>query len=297
MINKGIILLAAGHPYYGKMAAALAASIKAVEDFPITLFWHGKALNHLSIEETALFSLEELPDEYVFNSDGSFNPLKARMYFDKLSPYDSTLSIDVDNIWITRQKPADIFDELKDVSFTIQNAGFIDCEERADHRMSVWADINSTIKAYNLTGKRFYKTFGEWIFFKKDKSSSKLFNAARKVFLSKPLVKAKEFIGQVIPDELAFTIAMAQTEIYPHEDNYFPTTYYHLVSLGLHRHMAIHELAKKYVTLSMGGSLPKFPLIEKYNIMASASYKKLQMTSIPYKYKSKRSFLPERLKM
>ncbi len=293
-MKQGILMIACGHAYYGKMAAALAASIKVREDFPICLLHSGKALSHLNPEELALFDItEQLDEKYYLNADGTFNPLKARMHIYKLSPFAETLSIDVDNVWL-QKKPSEVFSELKEIDFTIQNSGYTLCNENADKKMSVWADINEVIESYNLNGKKFYQTFGEWIYFKKSAAAKKLFTSALKIFNTTPKIKVASFIGQQIPDELAFSIAMAQTEIYPHIDKYLPTTYYDVTSLGKMRNAHIYELAKKYIAISLGSTLNPRNIVSAYNTLVIVAYKKLGLKN-PYKWKNKTAFLTERI--
>ncbi len=287
-------MFVAGNSNYCKMAAALAATIKVMEDFPIALLYNGKALNSLTDQEQKLFDqLIEIDDSYVHNTDGSFNPIKARLYFYELTPFTETLCIDVDNAWLNRKKPSDVFTELADINFTIQNAGYTLCDDKADQYYSVWAEIQDVMKGYKIEGKRFYKTFGEWIFFKKSPEAKKFFSTAKRIFMSKPKCEIKGFIGQAIPDELAFTIAMAQTEIYPHKDSYHPTTYFHIVSRGQMRYHNVWMLADKYYTISMGGSANPAETIKNYNILVTAAYQKLMLQK-PFVWKQKKSFLVER---
>lgn len=295
-MKQGIILIACGHPYYGKMAAAVAASIKAVENVSICLLHHGKAVSYLDEKELALFDIKEiLSDDLVSNADGSFNPLKARMHMYDLTPFEETLMLDVDNIWL-KKKPSEVFESLKEVSFTIQNTGYTLCDAKADEQYSVWADINDIIKAYKLQGKKFYQTLGEWIYFKKDNKAKKLFTAALKIFNAKPKIKVHSFIGQTVPDELAFSIAMALTDIYPHADKYLPTTFFDINSLAQNRFSHIYQLTDKYFTISLGSNRNPVNTVTMYNTLSAAAYQKLGLQN-PYKWKSKKTFLPERIKL
>jgi hypothetical protein len=293
-IKRGILLFAVGHYFYGKMAAALAATIKVSEDIPICLLYHGGVLSELTEQEKALFTkIIEIDDEFVHNKDGSFNPIKARMHFYELTPFQETLCLDVDNAWLNMRKPSEVFAELANVSFTIQNAGYTTCDGKADQYFSVWSNIHETIKSYGIQNKKFYKVFGEWIYFKRDPTARKIYTTARRIFSTKPKIKMPGFIGQEVPDELAFTIAMAQTEIYPHKDSYHPTTYFHIVSRAKMRYAHVWDLADKYYTISMGGSVnPEFT-IKNYNVLVAAAYQKLGLQN-PFTWKQKKNFLLER---
>ncbi len=170
------------------MAAAFAATVKAREkDMPIAILHHGSALSSLSPKELDLFDLTIwLSDKHVTNKDGSFNPIKARLYFYDLTPFEETLAIDVDNAWLRKKSPTMVFDELADVNFTIQNAGHTVCDENASQYYSVWAEIQSVIEGYSIKDRKFYRTYGEWIYFKKSPEAKKLFAAAKKAFNQKP---------------------------------------------------------------------------------------------------------------
>ena len=66
---KGILLIAAGHPYYGKMAVNLALGLKNTQpDVNITLAYESTAISHLNANERALFNLIEIPKEYYHRS-------------------------------------------------------------------------------------------------------------------------------------------------------------------------------------------------------------------------------------
>src|SRR4051812_16424795 len=160
-IHRGVVCFATGHPHYGKMAAALAASIKQYEQMPVALMWHGNALTALDENEMKLFDiLIPLSDNHVHNKDGSFNPIKARLYFYDLTPFEETLCIDADNVWLNRKKPSEAFNELSHTPFTMQNAGYTLCDSEANQRYSVWGNIQSIISGYDIAGRKFYRTYG-----------------------------------------------------------------------------------------------------------------------------------------
>src|SRR6185437_6812062 len=101
-MEKGMLLLALGHPCYGKMAAALSASIRCMNaTIPIALIANIDALTHLSTEEKTLFTQIIYPESKYYTTDNlEFSPLKPRVYLNELTPFSKTLSIDVDNLWI-----------------------------------------------------------------------------------------------------------------------------------------------------------------------------------------------------
>jgi len=107
---RGIMLVATGHPYYGNMAYNLAISIKSVEDISIAVVFTGASLSHLSASQVAIFDHKiEAPDDYRTG-------FGVKLHLDQLTPYDQTLCLDVDMLWLSR-KPSDLFDELNGKQF------------------------------------------------------------------------------------------------------------------------------------------------------------------------------------
>jgi hypothetical protein len=292
-MSKGIYMLALGHPNYGKMAAALAATMKfADKQIKIAVFYNDNALGKLSNAELNLFDEKiELGAHYYTNVDGSFNPIKARLYAYDQTPFDETLCIDVDNLWISKITPTEVMEGLSANSFTIANNGHTIADEKANKKFSPWAKIADVIKAYDIKGKRFYDTSGEWFYFKKDETAKSFFEVAQNIFNTPPTIKVSKFIGQAIPDELAFAIAIAQTELYPHENYYRPTSWN-----VKQTYMALCDLRKLCYSLCMGGSSNNQHLIKNYNRWCAHVYKNLDLQN-PFTWKQKKHFIPERAKI
>jgi hypothetical protein len=62
--DKGILLIALGHPQYGIMAANLAATIRVNSDIPIHLVHDQTSLAHLSDKHMDLFTSADIcPEE------------------------------------------------------------------------------------------------------------------------------------------------------------------------------------------------------------------------------------------
>lgn len=57
MLKQGIILIATGHPYYGRMAYNLALTIKACEEFPVALVHNDSAIKHLNDSQRGIFDM------------------------------------------------------------------------------------------------------------------------------------------------------------------------------------------------------------------------------------------------
>jgi hypothetical protein len=278
--KRGVLCIAAGHPYYGKMAAALAATIRAADkDLNIHLAWADMALAHMEPAEKKLFtSMAEMPPECYQNKEGENEWIKAKMHIYQLSPYQETLFLDCDVLWL-RGSPAQYMEEVKAHDITFPNHG---TEE------TMWAKRDEIIKNYG-PGK-YYSIHSELIYFKKGEKAKLWFTTALDIYENLK-VKHTVFAG-AIPDELPFSIAGALTQTYPHQEKYRPI-FWGKVDKGFKQ---IYEIAQKYWAVSMGGNNSSNFEILIYNILSKAAYYKLNIDK-PYLWKQKRTFLPERKKI
>jgi len=295
-MEKGIIIIALGHPYYGKMAAALAATIRCMDaDFPVTLLSADSAIAHLSEEEKRLFTTIDKPHPDYYTTDaGEFSPLKPRVFLNDLSPYDRTLCIDADNLWIQGNSPGAVLDGLAGNFFTISNTGHTITDENADGNMSQWGDIHDIAWAYRIQNRKFYKVYAEWFYFERNGMTDRFFTTAQQVFMEPPKCQTIKFIGQPVTEELAFCIAMARHSLYPHKEPYVPTFWYYREKEKSGKFP--WELKASYYTYSLGGNVTPDWHVNVYNNLAAYAYQKLGLRN-PYRWKNKRDFIPEREKI
>lgn len=274
---KGVVLIALGNPQYGRMAANLAASIRNNDkDTPIHLIYSGDALNHLTIPHRNLFtSFAECPEE-CYTKNGKHVYLKAKTCIYDLTPFETTIFLDVDLVTFPNKKFSDLFEELKDIDFTFQNRGFKDLSgENLDKNFSLWCDINEVKEKYQTTGK-FYHLASEFMYFKKNEENKKFFDLTKEIF-DNPKVKATEF-GEDIPDELAFDIAACVMGKYPHKDN-FVVVYWGLIDGNI----AWKDLLNKFWGYSIGGNVIPDSILQRYNQLALIPVQKL---NIPFHYRA-----------
>lgn len=282
-MSKGVVLLALGHQYFGKMAAALAASIKVCGGIPITLFHAGNAILDLSGDERNLFDLVELQaKDYVLN--GEYRYLRPKLLLYDLSPYDETLYLDVDMAWLN-MPVMQLFDECKS-DFEMKNYGFTKLKDSPNDNKA-WCSYSDIALIYKLSEQKNYHLSSEAIYFKKTKEVKKLFRAALKVF-DNPKIEYRQFAGYMA-DEMAFQVAMMQTEVYPTLDNWQPV-YWRQSNKA---RCVISALSPDFYALSMGGVRATETEQSIYNIMVQSAYQKLSI-SRPHKWVNKNRFLNER---
>ena len=274
-MKKGILIIACGHQYYGKMAAALAASIRLKSDIAIHLAYAGNALTLLKDNELKLFnSKSEIPNDFYYHA-GQAKWIRTKMFIYDLSPFDETLYLDSDMLWL-KLSPDELMNELSAHDITFPNHGVNE---------TMWAK-SGEIKAAYGEGK-YYSIHSELIYFKKNDKVKRWFDTAKEVY-DNLKVSHKVFAG-AIPDELPFSIAGALTETYPHEDNYKPVYWGHIEK----KHKQIYQIATEYWAFSMGGNVNTNKEKIIYDILSEMTYKKLGLQGF-HKWTEKRNFLKER---
>lgn len=293
-MKKGILIYALGHNNYYRMAEVLAASLIAngtrEDDISIGLICDNEA----KLRHPELFNvLIHLPEDQ-FTMDGKvvFNHATILIY--DLSPFDTSIKLDADMVWLNNRRPADLFKELENVDITFETNGY-DELEKAGRKRSVWAPPEDIQKAYDFTGKeKCYTIFGEFVYFKKTKENKSFFSKVKQVY-RKPKVKCAEFANGTFTDELALQIAMMQTGIYPHKDEFAPI-FNHFLSYKQLEDKHAFQLPKTFYAYSIGGNITLPWQRRQYNILASHYYKKLGLQN-PFQATDKRRFLVERIKL
>lgn len=284
MMTNGILILALGHPNYGKMAFTLAVSIKHCNpNMPIALVYTESAITHLKpypLERYFDHMIEAPVESYYHNGSEAFIKAKTRVY--DFTPFDKTIVLDADQIWLPNNDPQKLFDELEVIDFTIQN--------RSDSYS--WASPIEIRSAYNLPESASYiAASSEVICFTRNNVNEDLFNFVKQNYDSLK-VKHKEFAG-AIPDELCFTIAMMQCGIYPHKKPWVKSYW-----RGAERRnpIGLNEIGQVYYLLSLGGKAIHENVRQLYNKLAAFYFQKAGL-QYPYKAQHKRRFLRERQKL
>jgi hypothetical protein len=281
MLTKGIILLASGAPFYGRMAYNLAVTIKASEDIPITVLYNGSALSHLSQKQLSIFNEVKEVQELSF---------AAKLSLIDHSPYDCTLYFDADMVWLPGRKPSELFASLQGVVFTSITEGFYDYETETDYGNKMyhyWCDPLQAKDKHGLKG-RFYQWRSEVMYF--EKSAVELFRLAREVY-NNPLVEAKRFAGH-IPDELAINIAACKLGIEPHEFKWLPAYWHRIHGEGA----SLPQIMNRYYLLSAGGNFASRVMKDCYNNVCKAAHRVLGLQYL-FILQSKKSVMPDRIKM
>lgn len=287
-MKQGILLIAAGHPYYGNYAYQLALSLKAnSNDIPVSIVYEGKGISHLGVQKLAIFDhiIEAKPQHYTSKSLGIRDIFKLKTSIYELSPYDETLYLDADMLWLPRKRVESLFAELKDVDFTMSNRGAM-AIDIANEGFVQWASVADIRDAYGFKDETIFHLSSEFIYFKKNKDVKGLFDKVKKAF-DYPKVNYKIF-GQNQPDELSFIIATMQTKMYPHTAPYFPAYWEPFNKMN----MKPADMYQQYYLCSFGGSIYSNGVRDFYNNLAKSYTNAAGEYLFPLTDKNK--FLPER---
>jgi hypothetical protein len=258
MLKQGIILLATGNPFYGRMAYNAVLSIKAIDkDFPIALISDTGALTHLSTTQREIFDIH-IP------ADG-LESFGAKLHLDLLSPFEQTLYMDVDMAWFPKRSPRDLIRSLKEHDFASITEGHSDDPHP---KYYFWADLAEIRQVYPVD--KVYQWRSEVMYFTRSERVIAMFASAREIYANPGLNTIHRF-GQHIPDELAINIATALHGIEPHEYKWTPAYWprLHGESNG-----DLDGLYTKYYALSCGSNAVSPQTTRLYDrVIKAAAYK------------------------
>lgn len=282
MLNKfmkrGILVIAAGHINYLRMAINLAASIKCNEPaLPVALAYNGPVVD--AFKGKLFDEVISIPEEY-YTQNGSAEFIKSKLFMYDLSPFDETIFLDADQIMIMGRKLQPVFDEMKKVDVTFSNTGHA--------TESVWADIAEVKKLYG--NKPYWNYHSEFVFFRKSNKAKSFFDAAKQVYEDNIITSATRFSAATMADELAFQVAGMITGIQPHKENWLPNFWFDHDRREMHKYP--YQLKDK-ITYSIGGKYVPAVVKTNYNNLAKHYFATLGL-SRPYQVVDKKDFLPER---
>jgi hypothetical protein len=285
---RGIVICAYGHPYYGVYAANLAASIKfSCPELSITLLHDEAGVRHFTPNHFQLFDrLHTIPQD-CFYSNGVLQFYRAKLFSYFLSSYEETIFLDADMIMLPKGRNLNtIFDELKDIDFTIQNRNNFEINQETSPDM--WANLADIKTAYQISEGKFYYISSEFIYFKKSENNEKIFKDAITIYDSLK-ISYKRF-GGGIPDELPLSISMLCNGVNPHENGYSPI-YWESAEKKGYRLEQLYQT--KYIGYSAGGHIAaNNRMKEVYNTLVQFYAAKYGLP--PFLFRDKRSFIKER---
>jgi hypothetical protein len=279
LTDKGILIFALGHPYFGRYAFNLAVTLKSMENVQIALVHDSTSITHLDETQLAVF------DKLI----SSRLPAKcwSKLHAYELSPFDHTLVLDADMIWLPIHKPSELFDQLNGVPFTAITEGSTD---KPSSNYFFWASVEEIREKYRLDGI-IYQWRTEVMYFEKGDKVEQMFTDAIAINKSHGLSHVKEF-AEGVPDELSINIAAAKYDIRPHVDNWQPSYWPQMHGNQIPQPDTLY---REYYLLSAGGNMNTENTKQLYNRIVQAQAPKVGL-SFCFPLQSKYQFLTERRK-
>lgn len=274
---KGITIFALGHPYYGRYAYNLAVTIKAVENFPIALIHDYTGISHLDESQRQIF-------DHLIPTD--LKPgCGAKLHVYDLSPFEKTLLLDADMLWLPKKKPTELFDSLDGVEFTAISEG---STNNPSAHYFFWASIEEIREKYNIKGV-VHQLRTEVMYFERTERIERMFGKAIEIYSDHGLKSVKQF-AEGVPDELAINIAAGIEGVEPTD---FKPSYW--AQLNKNQIPQADSLYSNYYLLSAGGNMSTQNVKNLYNNLVKAQAPKLGL-SLCFPLQSKHHFLETRRK-
>jgi len=284
-MDKGVVLIAVGI-HYVNWAIQLAASIKVNDS---------SHLISIAVDPDSKFKADKYfylfhkiivlkPEQYSDN--GIVTGTKMKLYLYDITPYDETLFIDSDNLFLPRKNINDLYSD-----FNIQNRGSINVKEAGKNPHFLhWDKVEDICKEFDLKSGKMFNLFSEVITFKKSAKVEKLFKEAKEVYKKMRKRGMARFNGGV-PDELCFSVACNKVKLYP-KVNWLPTYWEHHDKLHLKMGAILYD---GYYIYSGGGNILTPEQKEIFNGKNGlVAYYNRHFTIPPVKMEDKRRFNAKR---
>ena len=305
MENKGIVIVALGHDNYRKMAFNLAMSIRVSNpDAQIALISNAGVKDKFNIFEKQYFShfIEVDEKDYTINGKREIPLAKTMIY--ELSPFNETVYIDSDSIWIKNKKVSDLFNTYKDVNFGFTlyhpNAHYPVDSDNSNFWFKEGETARDLRKYFKLKKDAYYYHLqSSFLYFKKSKEAEQIFARAKDLFITRDF-QFRDWADSM-PDELAFSLSLLNLNFKvenPYKDIFFyPMS--EIVDNGIKRGVKPTERAlieKNYFFISMAGHIMSKGLKDLYNDHVKWNYAQHQNVKNPFLWIDKRDYLKERVK-
>jgi hypothetical protein len=306
MDNKGIVIVALGHDNYRRMALNLALSIRVSNpSTQIALICSEGMKDRFNYFENKYFNhfIEVKESDLLINGKREYPLIKTMIY--DLSPFDETIYIDSDSIWVKNKKVQSLFDlyQKQDIGFTLYHR---DAHYPVDSdQTNFWLKEGETIRDLRKYFKKlpsdayYYHIQSSFLYFKKSDIAKKFFNKAKELFIKRNF--GFRDWADSMPDEFAFNLALLNLNLRFEEP--YKDIFYYPMSEKLDKGNKVGVKASErgyieqnYFFISMAGHIMNKSLKDLYNDHVKWNYAQHQNVRNPYLWIDKKDYLKERFK-
>jgi hypothetical protein len=273
-MNYGISIIALGHNYYGQLAFNLALSLKANDPLiKIALLHDTGAISTLKPWHTVFFDkMIQLPEE-TYIQDEIRQYQKAKLYVDKYTPFDYTIYLDADTLWIPGRRASWMFGECMCFDFSIQTNAIYNVETKkiSSNRYLFWGNPEEICNYYNIKTGVLPQTMSTFFYFnKQDPGVQKLFIKMREIYAD-PKAPCKQWANGK-PDEFCFNVACATENCIPPLLHYRPIYFSETEDVK-----PKEEIFKYFWAITNGGNKTRPAIIDIYNQLLNQYCKQMKV--------------------
>lgn len=302
---RGISVFALGHPKYAEMAVNLAITLKATgENVPVAFLYskaHGKykqGTDYLRPHHKALFThFIEVPEE-CYTYKGKYIYQKAKTFIYDLTPFEQTLALDADSIWVhhyrgmteaNRHNPTALLDSLSgiELTYTLYNS---------PKNIISWlgqTTLEQVRQHYSISPENdFYNIQSSVMYFEKGMKAERFYSVSQRLYDSFDLPCVEW--GGALPDELIFDVVSAMMGIVPHDVDWNILAQPLSVKFS---GSSNNKVLEQYPIISMSGAKVPPAYVRVYNMLVAQAHNHLKDNAPPNHYKDKKDFLSDRRKM
>jgi len=303
-MEKGVIILALGHANYGRMALNLAISLKSKNEVDVCLL-HSEGMDTIyNHNERQFFDrFVKVPEDY-YTYKGKKEYQMAKTYMYDLSPYQRTIYLDADSIWLPDKNINELFHKCWNNPVLFQCIHQWDIQKEWGCLWTACDGPNEGLKQirelYGIKDNRtIYEMQSSFMYFEKSAVASAFYHTAKDCYLKRPFQFFQWNNG--IPDELVFNISTAINRITLPEFPYTPlffVDYAHRFQGDPRRETRFNNrntIFQKYYAFSMAGNSNPQRAVELYDDLVKGYYSMYpSRLRFPWLWKQKRQYLETR---
>lgn len=264
----GVLLIAIGDSFYKELSYNMALSLKVSGCEEITLLTDDGGAYYSHIQRKAFSDFITVDEDY-YTEDLRLNPFKLKTLINYYSPYKKTLYLDSDGLWLCGDFNK-FFSSLS--GFKIHEVGKYNKGNCFQSQM-VWlrkkgdptSNIEKAWEEYEIPeGNIYTESNSSFIYWEKSEEMDNFFSKVVNNYDDRRLPFTQ--IGKHYPDELAWSISMAQEGIKSEGSSLFRPIFFDYENKG----MQIEDIKERFYFIGLAGGYIDRKLIRYYTNLVNA---------------------------